>query len=334
MKYSELGYKDISPDKNENSLMIPGNRITMKGVSKPLTLVPVVNGKPQYHKKVTANPGDPDIEFDSDVEGVMELPYAQVGLKNPYNTPPVDGSLQGINYDPTMAPNYMPDGSVPNVNFGAPTPYGIPPAQNFGAPVVTDGQRMQMDQQYSNRIADRANTMEVSDKNMTEMGLDPNARQQQQAQNTSSQQSRKPFIGAINPYGSWNLNSATTMLGASIQNGNTLGIIGSAGKILLEGTRNAMGGAAAMKRYTEDKNQYELDLEEAERKQGMRWMGQKGGMFFQKGGKLGKILTGNFIEGNEEDFDEIIKYKSVLDNSRILKEDFDSSTNEYIITYE
>lgn len=55
MKYSILGYKDISNDKNEDSLIIPSNIITMR-VNRPLTLVPIVNGKPLYSKKIIAKP--------------------------------------------------------------------------------------------------------------------------------------------------------------------------------------------------------------------------------------------------------------------------------------
>ena len=59
---------------------------------------------------------------------------------------------------------------------------------------------------------------------------------------------------------------------------------------MLSGTRNALGGAAGMKRYNEAQDEYESKLEESERRAQRSW--------FQKGGKL---LTGNFIEGNEHE---------------------------------
>ena len=86
MKYSTTGYKDNSPDKNNTRNIMPGNLITMKGVSKQLTLIPIVGGKPMYDRQRIAKPGDSDIQFESDVESVLELPYAKVGtqLQNPY----------------------------------------------------------------------------------------------------------------------------------------------------------------------------------------------------------------------------------------------------------
>ena len=45
-------------------------------------------------------------------------------------------------------------------------------------------------------------------------------------------------------------------------------------------------------------------------------------------------MTGNFIEGNEESFNIIHKYINILNNVKILKEEFDEENNEYIITYE
>lgn len=48
---SITGYKDNSPHSNRSYNIIPGNLITMEGVSKSLTLVPIVNGVPQYNRK-------------------------------------------------------------------------------------------------------------------------------------------------------------------------------------------------------------------------------------------------------------------------------------------
>ena len=54
----------------------------------------------------------------------------------------------------------------------------------------------------------------------------------------------------------------------------------------------------------------------------------------QKGGEVEKMMTGNFIQGNEESFNIIHKYRNILNNVKILKEEFDEENNEYIITYE
>ena len=73
---STEGYKRNSPDRNNSFNFIPSNKITMQGVDKPLTLIPVVNGKPMFDKKVIANPGDDDFDF-GQVDGVLEIPMAQ-----------------------------------------------------------------------------------------------------------------------------------------------------------------------------------------------------------------------------------------------------------------
>ena len=278
-KFSIEGYKDSSPDKNSSSLLIPGNLITMKGVSRALTLVPIVGGKPQYDRQVVANPGDDDIQFESDVESVLELPYAQ--YQNPvvggniqnYGTPGIDSSLEGFHYTPQIKVPLYEDqnGNMPL--------YGT---EEYLQPLRGGINDVRIENPSISNILQNSGT-----------DTDSNMRQSNEARLiTEKRKQETPFVGAINPYGGWNLNSATTMLGASIQQGNTLGIIGSAGKLLLEGTRNGLAGAAAMKRYREDKAAYEQNLEDAERRQGLRWT-------MQKGGKLGKILTGNFIEGND-----------------------------------
>ena len=331
-KFSIEGYKDSSPDKNNPANLIPGNLITMKGVSRALTLVPIVGGKPQYDRQVVANPGDDDIQFESDVESVLELPYAQyqnpvVGgnIQNPYGAqgviPPV--ALAGMNSIPNTGDNFVFNNTNnPNTLSYEPLSINNRPETSFSQHLTNQGEFQGIPTYNNLKVGDFGydiqNSAKVNDimrqgeKDMTSEQLDPNKRQQTQANNITKQETH--FVGAINPYGGWNLNSATTMLGASIQQGNTLGIIGSAGKILLEGTRNGLAGAAAMKRYQEDKNAYEQNLEEAERKQGMRW--------FQSGGN---------VESLKNDID---KYSRLLFNKKILKQDFDPSTNEYIITYE
>ena len=274
MKYSTTGYKDNSPDKNQSQNLIPGNLITMKGVSKKLMLVPIVNGKPQYDRKRIAKPGDSDIQFESDVESVLELPFAQsAGIPNLY----VQNFLNQQNTVPQLA-TQLPtkvDYDALQKKFDAEQL-----ANNFALPTTTP----------------MNNTMEVGKGLNTAPELDANQAQQANASIITAQQTKKdqPFQGAINPYGGWNMENSATALGAFIEDKNLLGTIGSAGKLLLSGTRNALGGAAGMKRYNEAQDEYESKLEESERRAQRSW--------FQKGGRLstGKMLTGNYIEGNED----------------------------------
>ena len=345
MKYSILGYKDISNDKNEDSLIIPSNIITMKGVSRPLTLVPIINGKPLYSKKIIAKPGDPDINFGNDVEGVLELPYAQNGLFTnkglmETNSNPYLNMGMGTNFSNIPMPKY----------FTPPTP-----------PTLEEYQKQQSEK-YNNYDGSIPPSEESINKwnsqqdtffnGKNKIETDPNNLQKMEASLKKyelDQQDQKgnPFIGAINPYGSWNMNNASVALGSfagmkvdpNSKNadrqrvGKTLGIIGSAGKILLEGARNAFSGAGSMKVYQESLAEQQKRLAEQQRKQTM-YYAQKGGEISNKEGLLS---TGNFIYGNEKILESVPKiayYRKLLQGKNILNAEFDSNTNEYIITYE
>ena len=303
MKYSILGYKDISNDKNEDSLIIPSNIITMKGVSRPLTLVPIVNGKPLYSKKIIAKPGDPDINFGNDVEGVLELPYAQIGMMT---NPMFLNAFNGILNTPNAPQNHpITFDDLTKKSTKTFYPEYDPYTGNKGTPTVVNGIESISN---NNPINTTLSDSELKAK------IDPNALQKILAEGTKNeldQQEQKgnPFIGAINPYSGWNMNNASVALGAfagmkvdpNSKNadrqrvGKTLGIIGSSGKILLEGARNAFSGAGAMKVYQEA-------LNEQQRLQAKNYL-QSGLQYYQEGGEIsnkeGLLSTGNFIYGND-----------------------------------
>ena len=78
MNYTNTtGYTSGTETEKNGINIIPSSKITMKNVNKSLTLIPVINGKPQYSKKVVANPGDDDIDFGPEVTSVIEVPMAQ-----------------------------------------------------------------------------------------------------------------------------------------------------------------------------------------------------------------------------------------------------------------
>ena len=83
MNYSINGYRNNSPDRNRSHNVIPGNIISMANVSQQLRLVPIINGQPDYNRAVVAKPNQEDIQFEQDVEAVLEIPYAQTGTLNP-----------------------------------------------------------------------------------------------------------------------------------------------------------------------------------------------------------------------------------------------------------
>lgn len=286
-KFSVTGYKDNSPDRKNKQNIIQGRNITMKGVSIPLTLVPIVGGKPMYDRKRIANPGDSDIEFEEDVEGVLEMPNTLGGgIPNPYG---VQGAVGNV------AP-------LPNIDM-----YNSTPENPFQRPGVEqraiDGLLPQMDFKSTDYNVGSYLDPGQGLKSQDEITLDTakalsldygNVRQQANAMQTKESEKEKEKtkpVGAQNPYGGWNMHSASTALGAFIEDKNGLGVVGAIGKIGLEGARNAFAGAAAMKNYNESKNEYETNIEDSGRKSGWQW--------FQKGGTTGKLLTGNFIKGDD-----------------------------------
>lgn len=91
------------------------------------------------------------------------------------------------------------------------------------------------------------------------------------------------------------MENTATALGAFAQDKNALGVVGASGKLLLSGARNALSGAGAYKILQGNTaNEKEQDLIDAQNKARRSYM--------QKGGEVEKMMTGNFIEGNEESF--------------------------------
>ena len=267
------GYTDGAQTEKNGYNIIPGRNITMQGVSKHLTLVPIVGGKPQYDRKRIAKPGDADIEFESDVEGVLELPNAQVGMNttnggfDPFKR--VTNTLPQI--DTTAVDNL-----TPAIGFG----YGD--STGFDNPLYNGVRSQTMNQGVEDAV--EAGNFESADIR--------NIRQQVDAEKIQAEQKKNNgFKGAPNPYGGWNMQNTASFLGASIQNKDTLGIIGSSGKLLLEGARHAFAGAGAVNTFTDAQSEYDKAMQEALSKEGEYNM--------QKGGRVGKLLTGNFLQGDD-----------------------------------
>ena len=297
---NNTGYLDNTETSKNSFNIIPSNIITMKGVSRPLTLVPIVNGKPLYSKKIIAKPGDPDINFGNDVEGVLELPYAQIGMMT---NPMFLNAFNGILNTPNAPQNHpITFDDLTKKSTKTFYPEYDPYTGNKGTPTVVNG----IESISNNNPINTA----LSDSEL-KAKIDPNALQKILADITKEEQDQKgnPFIGAINPYGGWNMNNASVALGAFAgmkvdpnsknadrqRAGKTLGIIGSSGKILLEGARNAFSGAGSMKVYQES-------LAEQRRKEAENYL-KSGVQHYKEGGKMsnkeGLLSTGNFIYGND-----------------------------------
>ncbi len=309
MSYTNTtGYTRGTETEKNNINIIPSSKITMKDVDKALTLIPVINGKPQYNKKIIAKPGDDDIDFGPEVTSVIEIPMAQsqwgvIGdttdsfdtnnwtKKNPYNVP---GTSQAL-FEQTKASG----------NNFIKTPFSnlTKPQSNIGW-------------EQTPQTLTKATTMGQTG--------DPTS-------GTSSQE--KPAdqylkrLSAMNPYGDIDTETAMTMSGIGFglaQHGQTPGqkgwgtVMGIAGlgKGVLGSLRNFSSGFAQSKRYNEEKAEMERKRMEAMQEEGtydsmVGVPGQvlkKGGFidFMQKGGITSpkqtldpRMLTGNYLEGND-----------------------------------
>lgn len=284
MNFSTQGYKNTSPDKSRDYNIIPGSKITMNGVDIPLILVPIIGGKPDYTKKRVAKPGDPDIDFGEGIEGVLELPYAQVGLNtfakdlpslNSYGITPLDLNMQPLEIKPTFQ-GLSANPLIPRVQFNADDYVPRSTSLGLGDSIIND--------------------FNTSTSNLIQgSNVDPNAIQKAKADAIKSRQTDSAYRGASNPYGGWDMNSSLQALGAFIEmdpsdtnkTSRALGIAGSAGKFLFEGARNLFSGMAGMNRFQESQREQQEDLINAKRKD---WLN-----YFKDGGK---IMTGHFLKGN------------------------------------
>ena len=325
MNYSINGYRNNSPDRNRSHNVIPGNIISMANVSQQLRLVPIVNGQPDYNRSIVAKPNQEDIQFEQDVEAVLEIPYAQTGTLNPqvfqglFN--PTDNLNTALNYSLGLQGNSYNENAMSTfqnpyvnkqsqTNLPSATQKNIPDPGRFiqqqAPPAIQSNIPSQgaFIQQQAPTQSDILEGRRLSNQNFlsqanalgVNLGVDPNLAQQQEAINvTQTKQQKKPMqnsLSGFNPYGAWNMENSAMMLGRSIQDKSVLGTVASSGKLLLSGFRNAASGAGLRKVEQEAKTEYENDLDRAERTQGWR--------FLQKGGLTGEMLTGNFIEGDKD----------------------------------
>lgn len=308
--FSIDGYKENSPDVNNPYNIIPGSKITMNGVGKSLTLIPIVNGKPDYNRRVVANPGDPDIDFGSDVEGVLEVPHAMFGnsvdLSQPYSTNPVFSKALRDTADNfnTVAPwaiGKTPYSSLSNPN-AVQSPLGDPAAfRNVPkAPGLDLTTYSRASQDIKSNLESKATGMGFGDVN-----IDLNA-----AKNAvNNKRADGGFRSSFNPYVGLDLATAITSLGALSKYrpetgaqavGKAVGMLGLSGKIGFEGARNFMLGRAAMNR--------QMQLETEQQRQARRNLNYRTGWFqeggnvpsYKKGGHISKMATGHFIKGSDE----------------------------------
>lgn len=313
---STEGYKRTSPDKNRNFNFIPSGNITMQGVDKPLTLIPVINGKPIFDRKVIANPGDPDIDF-GEVDGVLELPMAQANWGiiggNPFNK---QKSIMNNLGTPELTfgnvsdyQNYTPVTQTPVSNElsweRSKQPWemyntGLDESGNLRAnqispdlntpPLQTDnGFSFDPMKQFNPNIQKEFGDIDYNNETpqQREQRMIADANQNQLDDNSKQSEKNRGFYGAINPYGGFNLDNASVYLGASIANKNPLGIATSGAKVGLGVLRNVFSGIGAMRRFNEATTEQQEQMRKDAENRDLIWA--------QKGGKL---LTQSAISGN------------------------------------
>lgn len=122
MNYSTQGYRTNSPDRNNPYNVINSNIISMKGVSQPITAIPIINGKPDYSKRQVLQPEQDDFVFEG-AEAVLELPYAQTGLSY-MGEIDINGFLPNFNFNTSVIPQTTAptnpidnSGTVGNMDF-------------------------------------------------------------------------------------------------------------------------------------------------------------------------------------------------------------------------
>lgn len=114
MNYSTQGYRTNSPDRNNPYNVINSNIISMKGVSQPITAIPIINGVPDYSKRQVLQPEQEDFVFEG-AEAVLELPYAQTGLSY-MGEIDINGFLPNFNFNTSVIPQTTaPTNSIDNL---------------------------------------------------------------------------------------------------------------------------------------------------------------------------------------------------------------------------
>jgi len=131
-----------------------------------------------------------------------------------------------------------------------------------------------------------------------------------QEQNTTQQNSetnkdiKESPIEGFNPYSGWNMYTSAQAAGKYISEGRALPAIAAIGKFAFEGIRNYMQGSANAAREREAREDYAKKLAKDQSPNNIKkWRFMKdGGLHFMKGGgRVGRLLTGNYIDGGNGD---------------------------------
>ena len=309
MKISINGYKRDSLDNKESSLMINSNTLTMKGVDRPITAIPIIDGKPDYSQKVVLNPGDPDYT-NPNASGFMEIPAYPTGgmfnrmYDNYQYAPLTDESQMFSQINPRFNANQL--GSLPTLG-GNVTPKTV---NSYNGNTYTQDQFGQWKDQSGNYVT-QSNVIGTNE----------------QGEFTQAQSFQNDYKKPTPPPIDWsflnNLNRKRGLQDSLVSAGQSFGFntdninaspqakkvakganlirgISSMGNALLEGTASFMQGMGQANLDKEALEKYQEDMRKALTKQRTTQIHKEGGTFYmQKGGQVKDemLLTEGYTSG-------------------------------------
>lgn len=297
MNYSTQGYRTNSPDRNNSYNVIPSNIISMKGVSHPITAIPIINGKPDYSKRQVLQPEQDDFVFEG-AEAVLELPYAQTGLSYMGEIEPsedfsfVNGFLPNFNFNTSVIPQTTAPAN-PTGNSGA--------VEDIDFSSLYSGLDLPQVQVLGDSFEDHRNLM------LQQAQDEINARKTPKKEQTGSWWDMFNNIDRTHDLSS-SLTRAGYGLGWSADNydwaspqqkkiartGNTLATVGAIGNTLLKAGKDFFSGMAAANREQQAVNEYHEEMN--------RRLRDRRTYYAKEGGQIQdeKILTGGYTTGIPE----------------------------------
>lgn len=265
MRFSKDGYKNNSKDKDNPVNYIKGGSITMRGVSHPVMAIPYdKDGNPMPAKLMQP---EEEYNFGGEVSYVMEIPYkkgggyyAQAGGYQPQflvqNTP----AFQQMSQTSQMTPEKIisTNQAYPKQqgqDYGYNTYFQASPQQLKIEQLNKDVENFDQDQalQEAQSNLDFANSLPQY-QGMTKEQMQGAVDMEMSSEQTNNDQfmfnppQTQDKIQFFNPYGGYDIPTASYLLGENIEQGDTMGTVSAAAKIALGVGRNLVSGMANTRR--------------------------------------------------------------------------------------
>ena len=289
--------------------MINSNTLTMKGVDRPITAIPIIDGKPDYSQKVVLNPGDPDYT-NPNASGFMEIPAYPTGgmfnrmYDNYQYAPLTDKSQMFSQINPRFNANQL--GNLPTLG-GNTSPKTV---NSYNGNTYTQDQFGQWKDQSGNYVT-QSNVIGTNEQG--------EFTQAQSFQNDYEKPTPPPFDWSILS----NLNRRRGLQDSLVSAGQSFGFnadkinaspqakrvakganlvrgISSVGNALLEGASDFMQGMGQANLDREALEKYQEDMRKSLTKQRTTQIHKEGGTFYmQEGGQVKDemLLTEGYTSG-------------------------------------